>query len=454
MKFGIIRAGKSRLSTVVVAALAILPANAPAQAPGAAMPNLDARTRAAIVDSVTAALAEVYVFPDVAAQMDEQVRKQLRSGAYDGAKTHPDFAEQLTRDLQAISHDKHLRVRAMHPSQFGETGRAVPDAERLRHDREAMARDNYGFRKVEILPGNIGYLRLDGFMDASQAGATAVAALGFLAHCDAIVIDLRHNGGGSPSMVQFITSYFFDEPKHLNSFYIRRTDETEQFWTSAYVEGRRLTDVDLWVLTSARTFSAAEEFCYNLKNMERATLVGETTGGGAHPVEMRGFPSLGIAMSLPFGRAINPITKTNWEGTGVTPHLAVPAAQALDVAQTKALEKLRGRATDPGRIAELDWLVSDAEARRNPVQVDGTRLARYAGQYEDRTIQARGAELFYRRGDRPEMRMVPMSETLFRFDETDRMRLEVVCDVDGKPLKLVGHYADGRTDESLRSAGR
>jgi hypothetical protein len=169
-------------------------------------------------------------------------------------------------------------------------------------------------------------------------------------------------------------------------------------------------------------------------------------------VEPRDFPSLGIAMMLPFGRAINPITKANWEGTGVTPHIAVAAGQALEVAHVEALRKLRGRATSPERIAQLDWFVSDAEARRNPVQVDGSRLARYAGQYDDRSIRWGGGQLFYRRGNQTELRMVPMSETQFRFDETDRFRLEVVCDGDGRPLKLVGHYADGRTDESPKSS--
>jgi len=150
---------------------------------------------------------------------------------------------------------------------------------------------------------------------------------------------LRYNGGGAPSMIQLISSYFFAERKHLNSFYVRASDSWEHFWTQEEVQGPKLVDVPIFILTSGRTFSAAEEFTYNLKNMERATIVGETTGGGAHPVNGRNFDfgTFTITMSVPYGRAVNPTTGTNWEGVGVVPDIAVPADQALD----KALQEAR-----------------------------------------------------------------------------------------------------------------
>src|SRR5262249_6744024 len=150
--------------------------------------------------------------------------------------------------------------------------------------------------------------------------------------CDAIVFDLRQNGGGSPEMIRFLTSYLFEAPTHLNDMVDREGKTVEEWWTTKDVPGRRpKTDVPVYVLTSQRTFSGAEEFSYNLKNLKRATLVGETTGGGAHPVRGEQLNDR-FAIRIPFMRACNPITKTNWEGTGVEPDVKVPAAEALDKA--------------------------------------------------------------------------------------------------------------------------
>jgi hypothetical protein len=292
--------------------------------------------RAAIIDSISAALIETYIFLDVAEEMVGHMRARLREGAYDNLNTAAGFARLITSDLQSISHDLHLRVNAAPPP----SGRSdQPDPEARQRQMEQLRRQNYRFQKVEILPGNIGYLKFNNFIDASIAGSTAVAAMNFLANVDALIIDLRENGGGAPSMIQLISSYFFEQPVHLNSFYIRRTDEWEQYWTHAHVQGPRMADVPIFVLTSGLTFSAAEEFTYNLKNLERATIVGETTRGGAHPVmgAVFNFGDFAITVSLPYGRAVNPITGTNWEGTGIEPHIKVPADQALD----RAIEEAR-----------------------------------------------------------------------------------------------------------------
>jgi hypothetical protein len=169
--------------------------------------------------------------------------------------------------------------------------------------------------------------------------------MNFLANCDAIIIDLRQNGGGDPSQIQFITSYLFGSPTHLNDIYTRSENKTENFWTLPYVPGKKLEKADVYVLTSSFTFSGAEEFSYNLKNLKRATVIGETTGGGAHPTEPKIVQGKFI-LSVPYARAINPITKTNWEGVGVTPDIQVPADKAFDKAYLLALEKLAAKASD------------------------------------------------------------------------------------------------------------
>ena len=325
-----------RHSLFVFALAAAVAAPVLAAAPPAP-PAVDAKDRAAIIDDIAAALNETYVFPETAKKMEEQMRRQLKSGAYDRLGKMDAFTDKLTEDLRSVSHDLHLGVGWDPEPPAGETGGPNPAEQQLQ-----LRRDNYCFRKVEHLAGNVGYLKFDCFAPADLAGGAAVAAMGFLTGSDALIFDLRDNGGGSPSMIQLLTSYLMGgEPTHLNNFYIRKGDKTEQFWTQAWVPGTRLPDVPVFVLTSGRTFSAAEEFTYNLKNLKRATLVGETTGGGAHPVDLyrvKGYP---VSVRLPFGRAVNPITGTNWEGTGVEPDVKVPASEALTTAQKLLQEKAR-----------------------------------------------------------------------------------------------------------------
>jgi len=157
---------------------------------------------------------------------------------------------------------------------------------------------------------------------------------------DAIIFDLRDNGGGDPKMIAFISTYLFGEATHLNDLYNRKEDSTTQYWTMPYVPGKRLTGKPVFVLTSKRTFSGAEEFSYNLKNLKRATIIGETTGGGAHPVSGHRVDDH-FMIGVPFAKAVNPISKTNWEGTGVEPDVKVPADEALDVAKKMAAEQIR-----------------------------------------------------------------------------------------------------------------
>jgi C-terminal processing protease CtpA/Prc len=206
---------------------------------------------------------------------------------------------------------------------------------------------NHGFGKVERLRGNIGYLEFFNFADEELGAETVAAAMNFVNGTDALIIDMRGNGGGNPAMVALVCSYLFgSEPVHLNDLYWREGNRTEEFWTRKEVAGKRYLNKDVYVLTSKRTFSGAEEFTYNLKNLKRATIVGETTGGGAHPGG--GFRiSEHFGMFVPTGRAISPITKTNWEGTGVTPDVSVPADQALLVARLMALKKSLTTLTNP-----------------------------------------------------------------------------------------------------------
>lgn len=301
--------------------------------------TIDAATRAQVIDAILKRLNDSYVFPEVAKKMEQSIRERIDKKEYDQITSAKQFATTLTKDLQAVSNDKHLRVRYSHTPIPERGPRREPTAE----EREQRQRDlnwmNHGFAKVERLRGNIGYLEFMNFMDPELGADTVAAAMNFVNGTDALIIDMRGNGGGNPAMVALICSYFFGtEPVHLNDLYWREGDRTDQFWTRKEVAGKRYLNKDVYVLTSKRTFSGAEEFTYNLKNLKRATIIGETTGGGAHPGGSFRV-SQHFGMFVPTGRAISPITKTNWEGTGVTPDVAVPAEQALVVARLMALKK-------------------------------------------------------------------------------------------------------------------
>jgi C-terminal processing protease CtpA/Prc len=309
---------------------------------------VDADTRREVVENVARALEDYYVFPDVAQKMGETLRAQLAAHAYDDLTTSDALCDRLTDDLQELSRDKHLRVR------FSEEARVYgnPNEDYSPEDVAAWLdearRDNFGFYKVERLPGNVGYLDLRAFWEAewTDAAETAIGAMNLLAHTDALIIDLRRNGGGAPSMVALLTSFLVKaEPVHLNSFYDRSEDKIRQSWTLPYIPGRRTPDKPVYVLTGNRTFSGAEEFTYNLKHLKRATIIGETTGGGAHPGgDVSVTPH--FRLFVPMGRPINPITGTNWEGTGVEPDIEVPQEEALEHAYRLALETVLAKLGD------------------------------------------------------------------------------------------------------------
>jgi retinol-binding protein 3 len=303
--------------------------------PGAVVENikLDDAARRRVLAGVESKLKQSYVYPETAQKMNQALLDHEKHGDYSSITDGDIFAARLTKDLEDVSHDKHLRVNYSPYKLPPDDDKPNPDEKEM--ERKQMAQANCGFVKLEILPGNIGYLKFNFFANPDLCAPTAIAAMNFLSHARAIIFDLRENGGGDPKMVAFISSYLFDKPTHLNDLYNREKDETTQYWTLPYVPGTRLADTPAFVLTSNRTFSGAEEFSYNLKNLKRATIVGETTGGGAHPVDGHRIDDH-FMIGVPFARAINPISKTNWEGSGVAPDVPAKASNALEAAEKLA----------------------------------------------------------------------------------------------------------------------
>lgn len=282
------------------------------------------------VEQLNRLMIDRYVFPDVAEKTAAHLEKQFNTGQYDKIGNLKEFGEALTEAVQSINHDKHMRIRPVPERQEppNTPERMVEDQiANVFHSRRNMA----GFAEAKRLEGNIGYFDLRGFAGVDQGGPVADKYMSLLGGSDAIIIDLRKNGGGSPAMVQYLCNYFFDEPTHLNSLYWREGDRTVDFWTLNEVGGKKMPDVPLFVLTSSYTFSGAEEFSYNMQTRKRATLIGETTGGGANPGGSIPINDK-LMVFIPTGKAINPVTKTNWEGVGVVPEVKTSAEEAFDKA--------------------------------------------------------------------------------------------------------------------------
>jgi retinol-binding protein 3 len=414
-------------------------------------PVLDAAKKQVIVDEIATLLNKNYIFADTAKKIEERLRARLSGGEYDKFARAGEFADAVSKDILEVGHDKHMGF-TFAPERAANIARmSSRNEDEVKAARElelaGAKRDNFGFRKVERLPGNVGYLDFRYFANAGQAGPTAIAALNFLAYCDAVIVDLRQNGGGDPTQIQLICSYFFAEPTHLNDLYYRAADTTENYWTLPYVPGNRMDKADLYILTSRNTFSGAEEFSYNMKNQKRATILGETTGGGAHPTDAM-IVQADYILRVPVARAINPVSKTNWEGTGVAPDIQIPASEAFDRAYAMALEKLAGKATDPEKKTELEWVLAEQKSKINPVRLDEKTLKGYAGLYGERKVFFENGGLYYQRTG-GKLRLTPITATLFAVEGLEYFRIEFVVK-DGRAVEILGLYDNGDREPSPR----
>jgi len=301
---------------------------------------IDASAQVEIVHSLSQKLKACYIFPDIAEQISISLKKHLDDGDYAGITDGEFFALALTMHIQEINHDEHLWVR-WHLETLPEDEGPLCLNQAWQDERQLEARlDNFGIHKLERLPGNVGYIDIHYFHRPAWGGDAAVAAMNYLISTQAMIIDLRQCTGGFPGMITLICSYLFgEEPVHLVSIYWRDEDIIQQYWTLPYVPGKHFADKPIFVLTSRVTFSGGEMFAYILQNHQRAILIGEKTDGGAHAgASYRLHPHFEVF--IPIGRSIDPLTNTDWEGSGVIPDIVVPEEQAFKIAYRKALASI------------------------------------------------------------------------------------------------------------------
>ncbi|MER5207616.1 S41 family peptidase [Streptomyces sp. NPDC002825] len=292
---------------------------------------------APVVDETARLLTEHYVFPEIAEQLADLLRRRLDEGAYD-VDDAEGLARLVTADLQSVNGDRHLRLKHHDAPVSPKRGAATLDA--MRRDFDASLG---GAPRVQLLDGGVAVVELAPMLFPLEWAAEPLsAALTLASSARALIVDLRTNRGGDPDTVAFVCSYLLDERTHLNSMYWRDGERSEQSWSLPYVPGARFGgSKPLYVLCSDSTFSAAEELAYDLQQLGRAIVVGEPTLGGAHPCNgWTVHPHL--EATIPVGRAINPVSGANWEGTGVQPDIPCAAADSLDRAHALALARLTG----------------------------------------------------------------------------------------------------------------
>ncbi len=320
--------------------------------------DLFPQEKLAVVQSLADEFSKHYVFED----KGEQLRKHFLSDGYkeklNAITTTEQLAEHLSAELLAQLSDRHARVLYSDAVLPTDTEARSP-AEQLLAERPMAEYINFGIENVQRLPGNIGYLQLNAFINVDLAQSALASAMSLLTHTDALIIDLRKNGGGDPATVTALASYFFAEKTHLNDIYWRADNSTESFYTTYPVEGDSYgQQKPVYILTSSRTASAGEGFSYELQQLKRATIIGEATRGAANP---GGSVRLTDHFSafIPTGRVINPISKQNWEGRGVQPDIVIPAAQALVAAQLAALKQLHKQQTNTRRAALIQQRIEE-----------------------------------------------------------------------------------------------
>lgn len=337
----------------------------------------------ALVDSLGKALFRTYIFPEKSKIMADYLKSQWKKGVYKSTMDPKQLAGKLETDIQSVHHDGHLRVH--YDPEFAQMLSQPRSPQRLGIDSAALQSErseNFGFKKVEILDGNIGYVQFSGFSGMiPEAKPVVSAAFRFLSGTDAIIIDVRRNGGGSPHMVKHISGYFVSERTRLNDIYDRRADKTMEFWAEPEDADNMKLSMPVYILTSKRTFSAAEDFTYAMQVNKRATIIGEATGGGAHPTGPV-YIGQNFVVDIPFARSINHITKTDWEGTGVRPDVFVSDEMALVKAQELILTARLVSAKTDQEKKQAQWFIHALHASDHyDNELNETVLITYEGEY-------------------------------------------------------------------------
>lgn len=314
------------------------------------------------ISGVLQLLKDKYAYPEITAKMEEAIQTRQKRGEYDAIKDGNQFAEKLTADLRAVFDDKHLKLSYSEKPFSAQSSKAgAPTAAEIEEARRKQTRENFGVQKVEILKGNVGLIQLNYFAPLDWSSETLSAAMNYVANTDALIIDVRRNGGSMDiNAIPFFCSYLFDKPVQVGDIYSRETKETRQLWTYAQVPGRKYLDKPVYILTSNKTASGAEGFVQHLKRLKRATIIGETTRGATMPgMSHRVNEHFSIWIST--GRSANGSAQN--ENKGVQPDIEATADKALNAAHLEALNQLLQNGKDEEWKAEIRKIAAGVEQK-------------------------------------------------------------------------------------------
>jgi len=384
-----------------------------------------------IIDSLTKQLQEFYIRPNAVGDIKKKLNDNYKKGLYKDMIKPNDFAGKLSSDLIEVSKDLHFAVR--YDPEWVESHLKKGDKEvekKIKAEELSEAKKkNFGFQQAQILEGNIGYLKFDYFEDPAIASETAASTMQFLSSTDALIIDLRQNNGGAMEMGQFLSSYFYSGKElPLYKYYYNEKNRKKierEMWLLPSVPGKRMEDIDIYILTSSVTFSAAEWMSYSLQNLKRVTIVGEKTAGGAHPIDRKVLPH-GFSVNVPFGEVKDPITNLDFEGKGVMPDVLCKSEEAVNTSHILALQKLAAKNKDV--LNNLDWYIPIIKNRQKNVNVTTEILKSYEGKYGKAELKYENNNLYYNWNNIATLLLKPLEQDLFLLDGINDFRIKIVSE--------------------------
>ena len=402
----------------------------------------------AVVAEVRKIIAERYVLPERRPALDAILARGLASGRYN-VREPGILAERINADLETEGKDRHLNF-SFDPkqSEILSAAQSQRQPDPGAYQRQVRAA-NHGVTELKLLPGNIRYMAYDGFHWIGAESAAALdTAMRFLAGGDAVIIDIRRNGGGSPAAVQYVVSHFLPAGRPLVTFHMNGNPSPDRLATLAELPAGRLVGKPLYVLTSGGSASAAEEFAGHVGGYKLGELVGETTAGAGFRNELIPIPG-GFVLSVSVGRAVLASTGKDWEAVGIMPTLRTPVAAALDAAQAHALRRIAAKAT-PQERPRLDALADAVAAKMEP-RAPALPLQTYAGKFGERVVGIEGGKLYYQRGERARAALIPLGGNRFALETDPALQLEFATSGDKVPaftLATAGGPPQGRFERT------
>lgn len=390
---------------------------------------LGAADRAGALERIKAEIGASYVFPERRGPAIDRLVAAAAEGRYDTSDPVA-FAERVTEDLTATTHDTHLYLR-YDPAWFASASLpAAPgdDAQQIQLEAEIARHTNHGLAEMRILPGNIRYLRIEGFpWVEDETGPAYDGAMRFLKGGRAVIIDLRGNGGGWIQASKYLLSHFVAADTLIATFHSPNA-EPQQYRAADYLPSGRIQGPPVYILIDGRSRSAAEMVAYTFQQYGLGELIGARTEGAANISDDFGVAP-GFRLSVSTGRTVQPISQTDWEGVGVTPTVETDPSQALEIAQLRAIDRLLPVTPDGVPRQQLEWAKPALETTLHPATLDERALRAFAGDYGEASIRFRDHALWLHRPDRPPNRLSAMTDDgLFQAVDNDTLRVRITPD--------------------------